>query len=169
MLRKCCLILSEWPPSDQRGEDSERWSIVFGWYLHGRWSHQVSPSFSAFAFCNFIHFFMPDFFSFCLSHWGKLETTLLFLVELKSLRLMEEWWCPGVLTCTPDSRCLTEAWWLRMISTRVPGRLWLGGQPWSVCDTSDRLARVFSASLHIQRCCFGDYDIADVNAIKRMI
>lgn len=50
MLRKCCLILSEWPPSDQRGEDSERWSVVFGWYLHGRWSHQVSPSFSAFAF-----------------------------------------------------------------------------------------------------------------------
>lgn len=46
---------------------------------------------------------------------------------------MGEWWCPEVLTCTPVFRCLTEAWWQQMTSTRAPGRPWLEGQLWSVC------------------------------------
>lgn len=38
----CCPLLSEWPPPHQRSKDSEWWSVILGWYLHGGWSHQVS-------------------------------------------------------------------------------------------------------------------------------
>lgn len=49
---------------------------------------------------------------------------------------MGGWWCLGVLTCTPASRCLTEAWWQQMTSTRVPGQPWLEEPQWSVWNQS---------------------------------
>lgn len=49
---------------------------------------------------------------------------------------MGGWWCLVVSTCTPASRCLTEAWWQLMTSTRAPGQPWLGGPQWSVWNQS---------------------------------
>lgn len=60
---KCFLFLSEWPPPHQRSKDSERWSVILGWYLHGGWSHQVSSIWrlSELLYITLIHSFLYFF------------------------------------------------------------------------------------------------------------